>query len=90
MSTRRALSHKGLVNFEKKCHHRRGIDLSRHSKFRWRNSADAIQAELAYERNNQKTYFELAQELYELGPVSIDLSENPEFVREVLEALKDD
>ena len=90
MSTKRALSHKGLVNFEKKCHHRPGIHLSRHSKIRWRNLTDAIQAESAYEWNNRKTYSEIAQELYELGPVSIDLSENPEFVWEVLEALKDD
>lgn len=54
MSTRRARSHKGLVAFEKRNHHRRGIHLSRRSKFRWRNAAYAVQAELAYERNKRE------------------------------------
>ena len=90
MTTKRALSHKGLVNFEKKRHHWTGIRLSEHSKIRWRNLADAVQAESADEWNNRKTYSELAQELYELGPVSINLSENPEFAKKLWEALTDD
>lgn len=54
MSTRRARSHKALVSFEKRYHHRRGINLSRHSKFRWRNAAYAVQAELVYEQNKRE------------------------------------
>ena len=90
MTTKRALSHKGLVNFEKKRHHWTGIHLSQHSKIRWRNLTDAIQAESVYEWNNRKTYSELAQELYESGPVSVDFSVNPEFARKLLEALEND
>ena len=93
MSTRRARKHKNLVNFEKQLHHRAGIHLHQHYKTRWSNLVDAVQAESAYEWHNQKQYSELAKELAELGPVSLDPSEKcakSEFVRELLEALKDD
>lgn len=94
MTTRRARKHKGLVEFEKKYHHLAGRKfIYRHSKTRWSNLTDAVQAESAYEWHNQKQYSELAEELAELGPVSLDPSEKcakSEFVRELLEALKDD
>lgn len=90
MTTRRARKHKGLVEYEKMLHHLPGNHYHQLQKTRCVNLLRARAAESSYEWNNPKTYSELAQELYELGPVSIDLSENPEFVREVLEALKDD
>lgn len=90
MTTRRAQKHKGLVEFEKKYHHLPGRKFYRHSKTRWGNLTDAIQAESAYEWNNQKSYSELAQELAELDPLSIVLDAKSELVRELLEALKDD
>lgn len=68
MTTRRARKHKGLVEFEKKYHHRPGKKfIYRHSKTRWSNLADAVQAESAYEwHKREKQNPELAKELNEL------------------------
>lgn len=68
MTTRRARKHKGLVEFEKKYHHRPGRKfIYRHSKTRWSNLADAVQDESAYEwHKREKRNPELAQELNEL------------------------
>lgn len=91
MSTRRARKHKGLVEFEKKYHHRPGRKfIYRHSKTRWSNLADAVQAESAYEWHKQYQYSEIAENLYKTGPVSVEFSVNPEFARKLWEALKDD
>lgn len=91
MSTRRARKHKGLVEFEKKYHHLAGRKfIYRHSKTRWSNLVDAVQAEPAYEWHNQKQYSEIAENLYKTGPVSVEFSANPEFARKLWEALKDD
>lgn len=90
MSTRRARKHKNLVNFEKKYHHRAGIHLHQHCRTRIRNLTHAVCAESAYEWHKQHRYSEIAQELYDLGPVSIEFSVNPEFAQKLWEALKDD
>ena len=67
MRTRRAKQHKKLVEYEKKYHHRAGINLSRHSKIRVVNLLQAIRAESAYEwHKREKQNPELAQELNEL------------------------
>ena len=90
MATKRSRKHKGLVEFEKKFHHRAGIHLHQHCKTRCNNLFRAVCAESAYEWRKQKRYSELAQELYELGPVSIDFSVNPEFARKLWEDLNHD
>lgn len=90
MTTRRARKHKGLVEFEKKFHHRAGIRLHQHYKTRCNNLFRAVCAESAYEWHKQKRYSELAQELYEPGPVSIEFSVNPEFAKKLWEALNND
>lgn len=67
MSTRRARNHKGLVEFEKKYHHRAGIHLHQHRKIRCKNLARAVCAESFYERHKrEKQNPELAKELNEL------------------------
>lgn len=90
MSTRRARKHKNLVNFEKKLHHRAGIHLHQHLRTRIHNLTQAVCAESAYEWHKQHRYSEIAQELYDLGPVSIDFSVNPEFAQKLWEALNHD
>lgn len=90
MSTRRAEHHKGLVEYEKKYHHRPGMHLNNHRKTRGVNLLQAVCAESAYEWHKQHQYSEIAQELYDLGPVSIEFSVNPEFAQKLWEALKDD
>lgn len=90
MSTRRARKHKGLVELEKKYHHRAGIHLHQHRRTRIHNLTHAVCVESSYEWNDQEPYPELAQNLYKSGPISVDFSLNPEFVRGVWEALKDD
>lgn len=40
--------------------------------------------------HKQYQYSEIAQNLYKTGPVSIDFTAEPEFVRQLMEALKDD
>lgn len=59
-------------------------------KTRHINIRRALAAESAYEWHKQHRYSEIAQELYDLGPVSIEFSVNPEFARKLWEALKDD
>lgn len=90
MTTRRAREHKNLVNFEKKLHHRAGIHLHQHYKTRCNNLFRAVCAESAYEWHKQHRYSEIAQELYDLGPVSIEFSVNPEFAQKLWEALNHD
>lgn len=90
MSTRRAEHHKGLVEYEKKYHHRAGIRLHQNCRIRIRNLMHAVYAESAYEWHKQHRYSEIAQELYDLGPVSIEFSVNPEFAKKLWEALNHD
>lgn len=75
MSTRRARKHKGLVDFEKyekKKRHQSGACVSQHRKTRWKSLVHAVMAESAYEWHiSDKQYLELAQELYEAGPIRV-------------------
>lgn len=89
MSTRRARKHKGLVESEKMLHHLPG-DYHQSSKIRCVNLERAEAAESAYEWHKQYQYSEIAENLYKTGPVSIDFTAEPEFVKQLLEALKDD
>lgn len=67
MTTRRARNHKGLVEFEKKYHHRAGIHLHQHRRTRIHNLSHAICVESAYEwHKREKQNPELAQEPNEL------------------------
>lgn len=88
MTTKRARNHKGLVEFEKKYHHRAGIQDHQHLKIRINTLTRAVCAESAYEWHKQKRYSELAQELYESGPVSIEFSVNPEFAKKTVGGIK--
>lgn len=63
---------------------------NRSQKTRCINIRRARAAESAYEWRKPKQYSEIAQNLYKTGPVSIDFTAEPEFVRQLLEALKDD
>lgn len=63
---------------------------NRSQKTRCINIRRARAAESAYEWRKLKQYSEIAQNLYKTGPVSIDFTAEPEFVRQLLEALKDD
>ena len=90
MSTRRARKHKGLVESEKMLHHFPGEHYRQSSKIRCVNLERAEAAESAYEWRKPKQYSEIAQNLYKTGPVSIDFTAEPEFVRQLLEVLKDD
>lgn len=63
---------------------------NRSQKTRCINMRRARAAESAYEWRKPKQYSEIAQELYDLGPVSIEFSVNPEFAQKLWEALKDD
>lgn len=64
MTTRRARNHKGLVEFEKKYHHRAGIHLHQHCRTRCNNLVHAVCAESAYEwHKREKQNQELAREL---------------------------
>lgn len=72
MNTRRAQNHKDLVALEKKYHHRAGTHLHQHYKTRWKSLVHAVMAESAYEWHiSDKQYLELAQELYEAGPIRV-------------------
>lgn len=67
MTTRRARNHKGLVEFEKKYHHRAGIHLHQHCRTRCNNLVHAVCAESAYEwHKREKQNPELAKELNDL------------------------
>lgn len=67
MTTRRARKHKGLVELEKKYHHRAGIHLHQHRRTRGVNLLQAVCAESFYEwRKREKQNPKLAQELNEL------------------------
>lgn len=67
MTTRRARNHKGLVEFEKKCHHRAGIHLHQHCRTRGVNLLQAVCAESFYEwHKREKQNPELAKELNDL------------------------
>ena len=90
MSTRRARNHKGLVESEKKYHHRAGIHLHQHCRTRCNNLVHAVCAESAYEWHKQHRYSEIAENLYKSGPISVEFSLKPEFARGLWEALKDD
>lgn len=90
MSTRRARKHKNLVEREKFYHHQPGMILYKVRKTRYVNIGRAEAAEWACERRKPKQYSEIAENLYKTGPVSIDFTAEPEFVRQLLEALKDD
>lgn len=64
MSTRRARKHKGLVEYEKKYHHRAGIHLHQHLRTRIHNLTHAVCAESAYEwHKREKRNPEFAKEL---------------------------
>lgn len=63
---------------------------NRSQKTRCINIRRARAAESAYEWRKLKQYSEIAQNLYKTGPVSIDFIAEPEFARQLLEALKDD
>lgn len=52
------------------------------------NIRRARAAEPAYEWRKQYQYSEIAENLYKTGPVSIDFTAEPEFVRQLLEAFK--
>ena len=88
MSTRRARKHKDLVESEKEFHHRAGIHLHQHRKTRGVNLLQAVVAESAYEWHKRYQYSEIAQELYELSPVSIDFSVNPELAKKTVGGFK--
>lgn len=94
MTTRRARNHKGLVEFEKKYHHRAGIHLHQHRKHRRTRGVNLLQAvcvESACEWHDRWQYPELAQKLYELGPVSINFGTvQARELWELLEALNHD
>lgn len=90
MSTRRARNHKGLVESEKILHHLPGTHYHQLQKTRCVNLSRAEAVESAYEWHKRYQYSEIAQELYELSPVSIDFSVNPELAKKLWEALKDD
>ena len=62
----------------------------RSQKTRCINIRRARAAESAYEWRKPKQYSEIAQNPDTTGPVSIDFTAEPEFVRQLLEALKDD
>lgn len=67
MSTRRAKQHKNLVEYEKKYHHRAGIQDHQHLKIRINTLTRAVCAESAYEwHKREKQNPELAQELNDL------------------------
>lgn len=63
---------------------------NRSQKTRCINIRRARAAESSYEWRKPKQYSEIAQNLYKTGPVSIDFTAEPEFVGQLLEALKDD
>lgn len=63
---------------------------NRSQKTRHINIRRALAAESAYEWHKQYQYSEIAENLYKTGPVSIDFTAEPEFVKQLLEALKDD
>lgn len=63
---------------------------NRSQKTRCINIRRARAAESVYEWRKPKQYSEIAQNLYKTGPVSINFTAGPEFVRQLLEALKDD
>lgn len=63
---------------------------NRSQKTRCINMRRARAAESAYEWRKPKQYSEIAENLYKTGPVSIDFTAEPEFVRQLSEALKDD
>lgn len=63
---------------------------NRSQKNRCINIRRARAAESAYEWRKPKQYSEIAENLYKTGPVSIDFTAEPEFVRQLMEALKDD
>lgn len=63
---------------------------NRSQKTRCINMRRARAAESAYEWRKPKQYSEIAENLYKTGPVSIDFTAEPGFVRQLLEALKDD
>ena len=63
---------------------------NRSQKTRHINIRRALAAESACEWHKQHQYSEIAQELYESGPVSIDFTANPELVKKLWEALNDD
>lgn len=63
---------------------------NRSQKTRHINIRSALAAESAYEWHKQYQYSEIAENLYKTGPVSIDFTAEPEFVRQLMEDLKDD
>lgn len=63
---------------------------NRSQKTRHINIRRALAAESAYEWHKQYQYSEIAENLYKTGPVSIDFTANPELVKKLWEALKDD
>lgn len=67
MSTKRARNHKGLVESEKKYHHRAGIHLHQHRRTRGVNLLQAVCAESFYEwHKREKRNPKLAKELNDL------------------------
>ena len=67
MTTKRARNHKGLVEYEKKYHHRPGMHLNNHRKTRGVNLLQAVCADSAYEwHKREKQNPVLAKELNEL------------------------
>ena len=90
MTTKRSRNHKDLVDSEKMYHHLLGTHYHGSQKIRYINLSRAEAAESAYEWRKPKQYSEIAQNLYKTGPVSIDFTAEPEFVRQLMEALKDD
>lgn len=63
---------------------------NRSQKTRHINIRRALAAESAYEWHKQYQYSEIAENLYKTGPVSVDFTANPELVKKLWEALKDD
>lgn len=63
---------------------------NRSQKTRHINIRSALAAESAYEWHKQYQYSQIAENLYKTGPVSIDFTANPELVKKLWEALKDD
>jgi hypothetical protein len=63
---------------------------NRSQKTRHINIRSALAAEPAYEWRKQYQYSQIAENLYKTGPVSIDFTANPELVKKLWEALKDD
>lgn len=67
MTTKRARNHKGLVEYEKKYHHRPGRHLNNHRKTRSKGILDAVCAESFYEwHKREKRNPKLAKELNDL------------------------